>query len=223
MGGTLLPAANIGVLETGNENNLGGRGRASSTASTMSFGFSPAHRSTSLEDSLRQEQTSTEQTERALNENEETPQARKRSRLGQMAASLKRRRQVIGISGNNGSESSLSARSDGGKTPDLGSTMYGGYLQGNGANMTGFAGHRGLENDVDALVVDTNARPPSTKDMPMTPPKSATALESSPFSTDAPVRTSLPFFQSIVTGAPSKMLILNSSSNQLVSSSFVKN
>jgi hypothetical protein len=210
IGGSLLPAANIGVLETGNDNTLAGRGRASSTASSMSLGFSPSRRSTSLEDSQRQDQVPGEQTNRTPNENEETPQARKPSRLGQMAASLKRRRQVIGISGNNGSESSLSARSDGGRTPD---TMYGGYLQG---NMTGFAGPRGLEGDVDALVVDTNARPPSTKDMPMTPPKSATALETSPFSTENPVRTSIPFMLN-------KMLILSSSSNPLVSSSFVKN
>lgn len=174
-GGTLLPATNIGILETGvGENTLGGRGRASSTASSMSFGFSPSRRSISLEDSQQDQ----------LNENEETPQARKRpSKLSQMAASLKRRRQVIGITGNNESEGSLSARSDGGRaTPDVNSAAYTGYLN----NASGFGGERrGLEVDVDALVVDTNR---VQKDMTMTPPKSATEL-TSPFPMDGPVST----------------------------------
>lgn len=129
-----------------NSTTLGGRGRASSTASSMSFSFSPSRRSISLEDTAQ----ANNPVQNGMEENEETPQAstrRKSNRLSNLS-SLKRRRAVIGITGQNESESSLSNASNGRNTPDIharSSLDFG---------IGGIGMGRGIEDDVDALAMD---------------------------------------------------------------------
>ncbi|KAG8832258.1 hypothetical protein FRC17_001655 [Serendipita sp. 399] len=99
-GATVLqPAAQISEFE-GNTS----RGRASSSASSMSLGLSPSRGSISLEEGHGLE---------------DTPTARlSSSRMGQIAA-MRRKRHMIGMSITNGSESSLSNASNGRVTPDM--------------------------------------------------------------------------------------------------------
>jgi hypothetical protein len=99
-----------------------------------------------------------------MNENEETPNARRSARLAQ--SSIMKRRRMIGINGPNESEGSLSNYSNGRHTPDLG-------------------GPKALDDEVDALVMDMNSSVKSSpmKDgLPVTPPNSAITLdEPTPF------------------------------------------
>jgi hypothetical protein len=117
-----------------------------------------------------------------MDENEETPNAnstRRRSNRLSNLASLKGRRQVIGISGQNESESSLSNTSNGRNTPDL-------ILQNPNVGV-GFGMSRGIEDDVDALAMDfagsgSQSSSSPNKEMTLTPPRGTVPLaEVSPF------------------------------------------
>jgi hypothetical protein len=171
--GSLLQPAPIFPTE---HESIMNRGRASSSASSMSLGFSPSRRSISLEDSapIRNLELH-ERVNDPLGENEETPNARRKPKAPQ-AASIARRRRVIGMTYQNESESSLSNHSNGRVTPDI--------LQ-NG-------GHRALEDDVDALAVNPNRPSPMKDGMPVTPPRGAMPLAAapSPFAPTGPVSPS---------------------------------
>ena len=160
--------------------NAAGRGRASSSASSMSFSFSPSRRSISLEDSAQNANPILN----GMEENEETPQAntrRKSNRLSNLT-SLKRRRAVIGITGQNESESSLSNASNGRNTPDLQQARNSLDLGIGGMGMG-----RGIEDDVDALAMDfagssNNSPNKDGTGMNQTPPRGTVPLANvSPF------------------------------------------
>lgn len=157
-GGGLLPPPNIVASEEMSVN----RERASSSASSMSFGFSPSRRSLQLDDASTPSNAT-----RNANANEETPTTAKKSKGWLTKLSALQRKRQIGISGANESESSLSARSDGRNTPDLTATN-GGFNSGLNSNT------RPLEQDVDALAVDGENE--KRDQMPVTPPRSATSL-----------------------------------------------
>ena len=148
-----------------------GRGRASSSASSMSIGLSPARRSTSLD-------------EVAL---EETPNARRQTGFAMQVAKIKRHRQILGMSGLNGSESDLSITSNGQTTPDL-------------------VNQRGLEDDVDALAVDPDHNVHSSPMKESTPAKSTTSPVS-PFALKGPVRTAS--LRLLVTDRPNSSNLLD--------------
>lgn len=124
-----------------------------------------------------------------MDENEETPNAnssRRRSNRLSNLPSLKRRRQVIGISGQNESESSLSNASNGRNTPDM-------TLQNPGIGV-GFGMLRGIEDDVDALAMDfagsgSQSGSSPNKEMTLTPPRGTVPLaDVSPFAAKGAVR-----------------------------------
>lgn len=150
-GSMLQPAATIQEYGSG---DIAGRGRASSSASSMSIGLSPARRNTSLD-------------EVGLEANEETPNARRQTGFGAQVAKMKRYRQIMGMSGPNGSESDLSTASNGRTTPDL-------------------VNQRGLEDDVDALAVAPDHSVHSSPMKDSSPAKSAEPL--SPFSLKGPLK-----------------------------------
>lgn len=174
----LLPAAPI-IFDTPadvSNSTLAGRGRASSTASSMSFSFSPARRSISLEDTVNNNNNGNNNNsnnnntaaQNGMDENEETPQ---------------RKRAVIGITGQNESESSLSNASNGRNTPDM-------HTRGSlDLGLGGIGISRGIEDDVEALAMDfagSSGSSPS-KDglgirMNQTPPRGTVPLaDVSPF------------------------------------------
>lgn len=80
--------------------DITGRGRASSSASSMSIGLSPARRSTGLD-------------EAGLEANKETPNAKRQTGFAVQVAKMKRYRQIMGMSGPNRSESDLYTVSNG--------------------------------------------------------------------------------------------------------------
>jgi len=116
-----------------------------------------------------------------MDENEETPNAnnnRRRSNRLSNLASLKRRRQAIGMSSQNESESSLSNASNGRNTPDIAPH---GITTG---PAVGLSMGRGIEDDVDALAMDLAGSSSSSphKNMTLTPPRGTVPLaDVSPF------------------------------------------